>query len=420
MPDLPAGVNPDGLTDQEALDILRQKIDMPTRRWSDLLREEHDHAFVVAGATQTALLEDIHTAVEKAIEDGESLEDFRERFDGTVARNGWDFRGGRDWRTRVIYETNMRSAHSSGRYKQMTDPAVLEDRPWWQYKHGGSREPRPQHLAWDGMVIDARAAWWRTHYPPGGWGCSCYVLSWSDDDLERFGLEPQDPPPVETYEWTDPRTGEVEDIPQGIDPGWDYTPGQSWVESQRSTASSTAPTRIPQGQAADPDTPAPPTPREAETVDTDASGDTPSVNQSTPPKLQDPERAAQYYRDLFVQETGVGDTGVIEDVTGRGLVVDGQMLDGMDEDLRPYTQLLGRTLRDPDEVWAQLAPRADDTERSALATRYITRWTIEGEELWVLVEEAAGQWHAKATIDPDTVEEIRARRQGVRLYRRGE
>ena len=419
MPDLPAGVTPDGLTDERALAFLRQKIDMPTRRWTDLLRREHDHAFVVAGATKDALLSDLHTAIDKAIEDGESLRDFRERFDETVERNGWEFRGSRNWRSRVIYETNMRTAHSGGRYKQMTDPDVLEDRPWWQYKHSGARQPRLRHLSWDGLVIDARDPWWRTHYPPSGWGCGCYVLSWSDDDLDRFDLEPSEAPEVETYEWTDPRTGEVQDIPIGIDPGWDYTPGRSWVESMRPQASSTPPTRIPQGQAADPDMPAPPAPRDAQTVDTDARGDTPSVNQSTAPSLQDPERSAQYYRNLFVQETGVGDSNVLEDVVGRGLVVDGEMLNGMDEELRPYTQLIGRTLRDPDEVWAQLAPK-ESGDGSAVAHRYITRWTVEGEEMWVLVEEAGGQWHAQATIDPDTVDEIRRRRQGVRLYRREE
>lgn len=39
-------------------------------------------------------------------------------------------------------------------------------------------------------------------------------------------------PTDETYEWTNPRTGEIEDVPRGIDPGWNYSPGESWVQAR--------------------------------------------------------------------------------------------------------------------------------------------------------------------------------------------
>jgi hypothetical protein len=32
---------------------------------------------------------------------------------------------------------------------------------------------------------------------------------------------------MDYYEWTDKRTGEVHQVPKGIDPGWDYSPGKS-------------------------------------------------------------------------------------------------------------------------------------------------------------------------------------------------
>jgi hypothetical protein len=34
-------------------------------------------------------------------------------------------------------------------------------------------------------------------------------------------------PQIETYEWVNKSTGEVHQIPKGIDPGWDYHPGKS-------------------------------------------------------------------------------------------------------------------------------------------------------------------------------------------------
>ena len=40
------------------------------------------------------------------------VEAFREDFDAIVARLGWDYNGGRDWRTRVIYETNLNTSYA--------------------------------------------------------------------------------------------------------------------------------------------------------------------------------------------------------------------------------------------------------------------------------------------------------------------
>lgn len=48
----------------------------------------------------------------------------------------------------------------------------------WVYKHGGSRNPREQHLAWDGMALPADHPFWKTYYPPADniYNCSCYVV----------------------------------------------------------------------------------------------------------------------------------------------------------------------------------------------------------------------------------------------------
>ena len=35
-----------------------------------------------------------------------------------------------------------------------------------------------------------------------------------------------------TYEWVNPKTGEIMTVPNGIDPGWAYNPGKtSWKEA---------------------------------------------------------------------------------------------------------------------------------------------------------------------------------------------
>ncbi len=102
--------------------------------------------FAVAGA-KGALLNDLREAVDRAIAEGITLEVFRKTFDQVVATRGWSYQGDRDWRSNIIYSTNLRTAYGAGRFEQLQ--AVKSRRPYWQWRHGGSRHPRPLHLAMD-------------------------------------------------------------------------------------------------------------------------------------------------------------------------------------------------------------------------------------------------------------------------------
>ncbi|WP_321367605.1 PBECR2 nuclease fold domain-containing protein [uncultured Desulfuromusa sp.] len=173
------------------------------------------------------LLTDFRSAVDKAISEGTTLETFRKDFDIIVAKHGWSYNGGRNWRSNVIYSTNIRTAYMAGRWKQLTDPELLKLRPYLEYRHGDSLHPRLPHLAWDGTILPADDPWWQTHYTPNGWGCKCKVFSVSERDLERMGKTgPDKAPAIEI----DSKTG----APVGIDKGWDYNVGQAaWGRSHQ-------------------------------------------------------------------------------------------------------------------------------------------------------------------------------------------
>jgi hypothetical protein len=224
---LPAEVKYGSLPFDEAIDFLRGKVNIPTEHWDDLWQGMHARGFMVAGAAKTELLSDFRSAVDKVISKGTTLEDFRKDFDRIVETHGWSYKGGRNWRTEVIFSTNIRTAYAAGRYKQMTDPDVLAYRPYWQYRHGASRVPRPLHLSWDGLVLPSDDPWWDDHYPPKGWGCSCRVFPLSDRDMAKQGKDGFDQAPDNgTYEWVD-RNDVVHEIPNGVDPGWNYNVGKA-------------------------------------------------------------------------------------------------------------------------------------------------------------------------------------------------
>lgn len=220
---------PISLPFDEAIQFFRQKLGLKSATWSYVYAEEHDHAFTVAGVMRDDMLQDFRTAIDQAIAEGTTYQAFLADFDTIVAKYGWSYNGSRGWRSRVIYDTNIRTSYQAGRYAQMTDPDVLKYRPNWMYQHGDSRHPRPLHLSWNGIVLPADDPWWQTHFTPNGWGCKCRVVPLSNRDLTRLDKQVGTAPDDGTFEWVNPATGEVRDIPRGIDPGWDYNPGRQWM-----------------------------------------------------------------------------------------------------------------------------------------------------------------------------------------------
>lgn len=224
----------------EQIRFFRDKHPVLTRAWTDVYAAEHEHAFMVAGAAKADLLHDLLTAVDKVVADGGTLAQFRKDFDGIVEKSGWQYKGGRNWRTRVIYETNLRQSYNSGREAQMTDPELRKRRPYGLYRHGRSEHPRPEHLAWDGTVLPLDDPWWDTHSPQNGWGCKCRKLMVSDADVARMGLTvaAKAPPVV----WEEKIVGangpspRIVKVPKGIDPGFEYRPGVSARAAQLSRA----------------------------------------------------------------------------------------------------------------------------------------------------------------------------------------
>ena len=402
---------------REQIAFFRSKDVVPTERWTDLWRDAHDHGFMVAGANERAITEDFHAAVLKTLKEGRTLADFRRDFDSIVTQYGWSHTGSRGWRSRLIYETNLRTSYAAGRHEQML--AIAHRRPYWRYRHSdASTVPRPHHLAWDGIVLPHDDPWWEAHYGPNGWGCKCWVETLAERDLAREGIEVSQAPDDGTYEWTDKVTGEVHRIPRGIDPGWDYAPGRrSWMASQTPPPMDSGilvppPPRLVLAGARDP-LPEPRTAPASRVLSVDLSDDA--------------------YVDAFLSEFGVrpGGEGVFVDVAGERLVIGDQLFRVRGEESRlklrkegreRYVLLLADTIRAPDEIWHTWG---DVSGRPRRRRRYVAQWRVEGESVPALTvfETGADGWVGVTAFSPDlsrSPEYLESRvRQGERVYRRG-
>jgi len=227
---------------KEQTDFFRQKLNLPTERYDDILKAAHDRAFVVAGAMKADLLADLRNAVDTAIVDGKSIQWFRKEFAAIVQKNGWEgwtgseTKAGRDWRTRVIYQTNLSTSYAAGRWAQLNDPDLLSRCPYWEYHHCDAvHHPRFIHKSWSGMVLRHDDPWWKTHFAPNGWGCHCWISAEPASEyrgevgptgdtysyIDKTGKKHTVP---STYTYKD-RYGNEHVLPAGIDYGWDYAPG---------------------------------------------------------------------------------------------------------------------------------------------------------------------------------------------------
>ncbi len=329
----------------EAIRFFRDKVDLPTERWDDLWQGMHSRAFVVAGATKSELLADLRGAVDKAISSGSTLAEFRKDFDAIVASHGWSYKGSRGWRTAVIYNTNLSVAYSAGRYSQMSEAAVLAVRPWWKYMPSSSAHKRPDHMQWYGIVLRHDDPWWDTHYPPNGWGCKCGVTTLSDREYQRTKDQLRTEAPGDgTYDFVNKQTGEVTAVPAGIDPGWDYSPGQAaWGRQLANTAM--AEHQAMQGDAWESLTP----------------GN--SQTYGLPALLPKALPVAQLGRKLTTRKAAteelveiIGGESKVYSLTGDkfryDLLINAEVLiDHLDLNRTPYLPFIPETMTDPDEVW---------------------------------------------------------------------
>lgn len=410
---------------KEQIDYFRGKVDLPTRSWTDAYAAEHDYAFVVAGAVKRDLLVDLRSAVEKSISNGTTLEQFRKDFDQVVGRHGWQYQGERGWRTNVIWETNLRQSYNAGREAQMADPELRKRRPFAVYRHGDSAHPRPMHLSWNGTTLPLDDPWWATHTPQNGWGCKCKKFMLSARDVERQGLT-IGPAPV--VEWEDrvigtnsPSGSRTVRVPKGIDPGFEYAPGQSRLANHvpqlrthellpATSAAAAPPVGLPNRQPTGPL----PSPR------------TIPAKRLLPAKVPASKAVTQ-----FLDEFGATDAvpAVFRDVTGDALVIGREMFNDAKTGAIALAHhvkarelpLLAEAIKIPDEIWARLEWEPDQG-KAVLRRRYLAHVQIKGKSdpAVAVFDQGADGWTGVTGFVDDSEQYLEALRLGVLLYRRTE
>lgn len=224
----------------------------PAFSYLDVWNEEHAHEFTVAKITELDILATLKKSMQEAIERGRTFEAWRLDLRTELATRGWwgervveDPTGARKpaivdlsapRRLRTIFETNMRTARAAGQWERIQ--RAKRALPYLLYVRTTSLEPRQGHLAFVGLVLPIDHPFWRTHFPPNGWGCKCSVRQISAREAKRYLAQPgytSEPGAIVWETFVNNRTGAVERVPRGIDPGFAWNPGMA-RERQRNLA----------------------------------------------------------------------------------------------------------------------------------------------------------------------------------------
>lgn len=209
---------------EAAIEFWKQRAKLTWEEAKGLADGAKARAFYVTGLYRQDLVNLVSDALQKALEDGETLEDFKKRIADAITKQGW-----KDYRVETIFRANMQSAYAAGRYRKMR--AVKQSRPYWQYLAIMDKRTRPSHAILHGKVYPADHEFWQTNYPPNGFRCRCGVATLSERQVKAQNLTVEKDMPQADM-WTDPKTGMEYFVNfPGADKGFRNNPYEDWAKN---------------------------------------------------------------------------------------------------------------------------------------------------------------------------------------------
>ncbi len=231
------------LKPEEAIAFFAQKGDLPSFAWQDVFQDEHARAFTVAKAMNRDVLSAIREALDAAIRDGLTLDQFREQLRPKLEALGWwgkqtmldpldgQFKSvqlGSPARLKTIFRVNMRSAYAAGKWQRIE--ATKQLLPYLRYVQIQRVTARDTHKPWHGLVVPADSPWWDQHFPPCDWNCGCTVQQLNERMIRARGWHVTETPPAgRASTYINPRTGQAVRIEAGIAPGFGFNVGKAYL-----------------------------------------------------------------------------------------------------------------------------------------------------------------------------------------------
>lgn len=219
------------LIDRAALEHLKSKALQGSFSHYDIWLDQHQYAFTVAKMMDADMLAEVRSAIADALANGTGFADFQKRLKPYLMARGWwgeqvmidpldgqakTVQLGSTRRLRKIFETNMATAHAASCWQRIERNAKAM--PYLRYNPSASTHKRDDHKRYYGLILPVKHPIWQQIFPPNGYGCKCTVSQLTRGQAEREGISEE--PNFEFMEVTNPRTGEVVNVPKDITPSF--------------------------------------------------------------------------------------------------------------------------------------------------------------------------------------------------------
>jgi len=190
-----------GLPPEKAIEYFQSKGYQLTWDWKELWQESQAKAFTVAKVMNTDILNDIRGALDDALNNGTTFQEFEKNLTPILQDKGWwgktehvntltgetgTAQLGSPRRLKTIYQTNLQTAYMAGRYRSMMEST--DTHPNWQYVAVLDGRTRPMHRAMNGRVFRYDDPMWDAMFPPNGFNCRCRVNPLTDAAIQKDGL----------------------------------------------------------------------------------------------------------------------------------------------------------------------------------------------------------------------------------------
>lgn len=397
---------------------------LPSFRWQDIWQQEHARGVAVAGIMRRDLLQAFSDELHTTIKAGGDLRTFSKNMQALLEKKGyWGKVEIKDpstgelrtttfnkRRLELIFDVNNRQAQAAGQWSRIQ--ANKARNPFLRYITRDDDKVREHHRAWHNRVLPVDHKFWHEHFPPNGWRCRCRVVALSEKDLREALAQGKpwrtDEPPEATVPYVNPHTGEVRQVPVGVDPGFAYNPGMRPFAglAMRELPDGALKHRAPPPQLLP--TLRMPVPAAAKTSDLMPAGLTP-----------------QQYLVGFMAEFK---SPTQPDPTGEQLLITDEFFRNIKGDLKimkrgreRFVKLIAQALIAPDEIWMEQMHHVA-RGKDVIRRRYVKRFRIDGQTKPVLsvVELGSDGWRGRtgfqAEGEAEDIEMLLDARVGQRVY----
>lgn len=180
-------------TPDKALAALARKTGMTRSEFDALVDEMKGRAMTVAGIEKATIEKEIKTLLFQAIKNGDDFKAFKFRLEEAFIKYSMPVYGAvgtigiamLDHHAETVFRTNVMDAYNQGRREALSDKAVEEEFPAWQYSAILDGRTREEHAAMDGRIFMANDPVWNRITPPNGYNCRCTIIPINRLDFTR-------------------------------------------------------------------------------------------------------------------------------------------------------------------------------------------------------------------------------------------